>query len=69
MTKVEVFTPAWLVWVKGTGGRACPQVWRDPFIGSGLEVLVKHNLPPGAETYLSLDSLAELYPLHRQVAA
>lgn len=68
--KTEVFPAAWLVWVRGSGGQVNPQVWHEPFVGvSGCDVVSKHRLPVGAETYLSIDSLAELYPLAQQAAA
>lgn len=66
----DVFSAAWLVWVKGTGGKACPQIWHEPFVGvSASDVLAKHKLPVGADTYLSLNSLAELYPFGQRIAA
>lgn len=70
MPKIELFPAAWLVWVRGSGGQATPQIWHEPFIGtSGNDVLARHRLPVDAETNLSLNSLAELYPCEPRSAA
>lgn len=69
--KTEIFEQAWLVWVKTPHGVVSPQIWYEPFVGCGeLEVVgPKHKLPKGADSYLTLETLAELYPLEQRGAA
>ena len=60
---------AWLVWIEGTGCKPEPQIWRDPFIGSGLKVLSKQKLPLGvADARLSIGEIVALTQIGARAA-